>query len=193
MRRVRAGHADSDYVFLTQCVDGDSRSECRIDTAAEPKHDLAEAAFSHVIAGTEHQSCIGAGFDALVTIMNIPGKRLRIEADHVFFERLGLRDDLPVGTEREARSVEHQAIVATNLVHHGNRNAIMPGDSRQHVLAKFALAQVERRSRDVQQNLPARPDEVLHRIDAVEATVPEVLVVPGVLADGQRARSIVEE
>ena len=58
----------------------------------------------------------------------------------------------------------------------------------EHVASKFALAKGERRRRDIQQDLAACADQVFYRIDAVQAAVPEVLVVPGVFADGERAR-----
>ena len=187
-RRVRSGHADPDHVFLAQRVHGDCSGERRVDAAAESQHNLLEAALAHVIARAKNERRIRAGLDAFVAIMNVALQGLGIEADHVLFERLGLRDDLAVGAEREAGAVEDQAVVAANLVHHGDRHAVMLRDRRQHVLPKFALAQIEGRRRDVQQNLPAGSNQVLHRIDAIQAAVPEVLVIPSVLANGERAR-----
>src|SRR5664279_5094407 len=58
-------------------------------------------------------------------------------------------------------------------------------DSRQHIPPKLVLVQIERRSRDIQQYLPSRSNQVFHRIDAIQAAVPEVLVIPRILADGE--------
>src|ERR1035438_10103516 len=46
--------------------------------------------------------------------------------------------------------------------------------------------QVERRGGDVKQDPTSGGDQVLDRIDTVQATVPKVLVVPGILADRKR-------
>ena len=99
---------------------------------------------------------------------------------------------LPVGTKGEAGSVEDKAVVATNLVHHGDGNAVVASDRGKHVAAKFALAAGEGRGRNIQQDLAACADQVFDRIDAVEAAVPEILVVPGIFANGERARSAIQ-
>ena len=62
----------------------------------------------------------------------------------------------------------------------------MTGDGGQHLAAKFALAHPEWRGGNVEHEVAAGLNQRLDRIDRVEALVPEVLVVPGVLADGER-------
>jgi len=76
--------------------------------------------------------------------------------------------------------------------YHGDRYLVVPGDRGKHVVPELAFPQVERRSGDVQQNLPSRPDEIFDRVDAIQPAVPEVLVVPGVFADGEGAGSAIE-
>src|ERR1019366_7555129 len=73
-----------------------------------------------------------------------------------------------------------------NLVHQRNRNAVVPGNGGQHVKSQFAFVKIKRRRRDVQQDLSTRADQVLHRIDSVQLTVPEILVVPRVFANRER-------
>src|ERR1019366_1953030 len=68
---------------------------------------------------------------------------------------------------------------------HRDRYFLILCDGRQHVVAQFALAQPKRRRGNVQYEIPAPADQFLHGIDAIEPPVPEALVVPGVLADGQ--------
>src|SRR5271165_212093 len=100
--------------------------------------------------------------------MHVALEGLRIEADHVLFERLGLSDDLAIRSQRETRSVEDKAVIAADLVHHCDWDAVVFCDCRQHVTAQLSLVQRKRRSRDVQQELPAGANEVFYRIDTVE-------------------------
>src|ERR1019366_4835071 len=145
-----------------------------------------EAAFVHVIAGAQYQRGISARLQSFLSRVQVAGKRLAVKADEVLCERLGLREHPPIGPQRETRSVKHEAVVSANLVHQRNRNAVVPGNGGQHVKSQFAFVKIKRRRRDVQQDLSTRADQVLHGIDSVQLTVPEILVVPRVFANRER-------
>ena len=54
-----------------------------------------------------------------------PVKRFGVEADHVLCKRVGLREEFAVGPEGKAGAVKYEAVVAANLVHHGDGNAVV--------------------------------------------------------------------
>src|SRR5271165_548768 len=119
--------------------------------------------------------------------MNVSGECFSIKADHVFGKRSGLSEELAVGVKGKAGAVEDQAIVPADLIHHGDRHAVMPSNSGEHLAAKLTLAERERRGRDIQQDFAARANEVFDRIDAVQTAIPEVLVVPSVFTNREGA------
>ena len=90
----------------------------------------------------------------------------------------------PLGIEGQRGAVEDEAVVAADLVAHEDGNAVAPGDGGQHLAAHFALGMPERRGREVDVEGGILAHQLFHRIDGVETARPEVLVVPGVLADG---------
>src|SRR5208282_1871995 len=96
----------------------------------------------------------------------------------------GLRDELAARIESQRGTVEDEAVVAAGLVAHEHRDAVAAGDGGQHFAANGALVVPERRGRKVDVQRRALPHELFHGIDGVEAAPPEILVVPGVLADG---------
>ena len=142
----------------------------------------------HIVAGAKDECGVSAGFGACVARMNVSGESAGVKADHVFCEGGGLRQHFPVRTKGKAGSVKHEAVVAADLVHHGYGHTVVSSNGGEHVTTKFSLAKSEGRSRNIQQDLAACSDEISDRIDAVEAAIPEILVVPGVFANGERAR-----
>ena len=118
--------------------------------------------------------------------MEIAREGFRLEADQVFFKGTTLRDDFSFGVENDAGSVEDQAVVAADLIHHRNRNLVLARDRGQHVAAHFAFADPERRRGNVQNNVAARAYQRVDRIHRVQAFGPEELIVPGIFADGKR-------
>src|SRR5207245_8332581 len=80
----------------------------------------------------------------------------------------------------------HQAVVAADLIHERDGNFVLAGDARQHVAAEFAFADPERRGGDIEDKISTLANKRFHRINGVEALGPELLVVPGILADGER-------
>ena len=69
---------------------------------------------------------------------------------------------------------------------------MMPRRRGQHLRALLPLALPERRRRDVQNERGALPHLLLYRIDLVQPLLPVALVVPGVLADGQRHQLVAD-
>src|ERR1700722_5647473 len=118
--------------------------------------------------------------------MKIAREGLRIEVDEIFFEGTSLRDDVAFRVENDARSIEQQAVIAPDLIDHGDWNFVLTSDRRQHVAAQFTLTNPEWRCGDVEHEVAARANERLDRIDRVKALGPEQLVVPGIFADGKR-------
>ena len=100
-------------------------------------------------------------------------------------ERLSARYDFTGPVEHNAGAIEDQAVIATDLVHHHNRNAIIAGNGSEHLAAELALAYPEGRRRDIQNKVASSFDQLVHRIKPVELAVPEVLVVPRILANGE--------
>src|SRR5579864_6072883 len=118
--------------------------------------------------------------------MHLASQSLRIEIDQVFFKREPLRDYIAFTIEDQAGAIEDETVVAANLVDQNNGDFMLPGDAGQHVTAQFALADPERRGRNVQYEIPAGLDQGVHGIDGIEALHPKLLVVPCVLADRER-------
>jgi hypothetical protein len=115
--------------------------------------------------------------------VKITGQSGGVEANQVFLERLRTGNDSPIGCDGETGAIEHQAVIAADLVHHGDGNLVVLRNRRKHLLTEFAFADMERGRGDVQQDLATGAEQVFDRIDAVKAAVPEILVIPGIFTD----------
>ncbi len=93
----------------------------------------------NVIAGSENQSFVGAGFFSGDLGMHVAGEFVGIEIDQVFFEGLRLGKDLTVRADDHAGSVENEAVVASDLVDHGDGDFLIARDGGEHIAAQFAL------------------------------------------------------
>src|SRR5947199_5255142 len=111
---------------------------------------------------------------------------IAVEIDNVFFNGFALRDHISRGIYNNARSVENQAVISSDLVHHYDRNFVILGNGGQHVAAKFPLAEPERRRGDIEHEIAARLDQSFNGIKCIKALVPEMFIVPGVFANGER-------
>ena len=107
-----------------------------------------------------------------------------IENDQVFLKRGGLRNQLSARIQGQRGAVEDEAVVAAHLVGHEHRHAVAAGNGGQHLAADGALGVPEGRGGEVDVHGGMLAHQLFHGIDGVEAARPEVLVVPGVLADG---------
>ncbi len=185
-RRVGAGHADAQHILRAQSICGDGRHQRGIDAAAQRHQHLAET------RTCAHNRACPAPSPGRQLLCRLPaGLRIRrsvewIDHNQILFERGSLRNQLAVRVEGQRGAVEDQAVVAAHLVAHQHRNSVAPGNRRQHLAAHGPLAVPERRRREVDMHGRVLAHQLFHRIDFVEPPLPEVLVVPGVFADGDR-------
>ena len=105
--------------------------------------------------------------------------------DHhdVFREGSSLSDERAVGSDAERGAIEDEAVVAADLVADEDRQMMAFGDGREHALAGEDLAVPEGRRGDIEQQRRLLLHQVFDGVDGVETLRPEVLIVPGVLAD----------
>ena len=114
-----------------------------------------------------------------------------VDKHQVLGERGGLRQQMTLRIERQRRAVEDQAVVAAHLVDHDHGDAIAMGDGGQHLAADAALTVPEGRRGEIDVHRGLLAHQLLHGIDAVEPPRPEILVVPGIFADGDgEARAV---
>ncbi len=181
--RVGAGHSDGDDIFGTEGIGGNGRDERGIDASAEADKGLFEPAFAHIVAGAEDQGAVGGG-GIVVLGDGQDGGIKGVDDDQVFSEGGGLGNQFPARVQGEGGAVEDEAVVATHLVGHEHGHAVAARDGRQHFAANGALGVPEggRGQIDVQGGLLTH--QLFHRVHLVQTLGPEVLVVPGVLADG---------
>ena len=117
--------------------------------------------------------------------MQFSGKGIGVKQNQIFLERFATSDDIAFAIENKAGSVKDQAIISANLIYECNRHVIISRDGGQHVMPQLALVRPERRCRNVEHKISAGMYECLDRIHGIETARPEMLVVPGVLTDGQ--------
>ena len=123
--------------------------------------------------------------------MTVTLSGLGVVEDQVGLKGLGLRANTAVGGDDETRSIENELVVAADLVHHRNRNLKPAGDGLKHLETHLALAHVIRRGGNVDEQVHSLGGKFLHRVALVKFAVPKLLVVPDVLADGDRhARAV---
>ena len=185
LRRVRPGHANTDDVLRAERIGRNRRRQRGIDASAEPDDRPLEATFADVVARAQNQRFIGARFFPHDLWVHVSGQFAGVEIDQVFFKRLPLRNHPSIGSNHQTRSIEHQTVVSSDLVHHRDRHLLIARDGRQHVAPQLALAQPKRRRRDVEHEVAAGPHQFLYGIEAIQLPVPEAFVVPGIFADGQ--------
>ena len=92
--------------------------------------------------------------------------------------------DLAVGADQQRAPVEDQRIVAAHQVAHGDGQPVPPGRCGEHPAPDFGLADGVRGGGDVEDRLGALRGQLLDGIAQVARLLPELLVVPQVLADG---------
>src|SRR5262249_15769405 len=89
-------------------------------------------------------------------------------------------------------AVEDQTVIAANLIHHDHRTTKIGCDVLKHLATQLNFADMKWRCRNIQHQVTAGANQLFHGINAVQTLVPEVLVVPGVFANGQRDSATVE-
>ena len=101
-------------------------------------------------------------------------------------ERRRGRDHVSFRIHRKTGAVENNLVVASDLIDHDRRDLVPPHHGAEHLFAQFPFAQVERRAIDADDHAGALLHQLVDRIAPVEPMRPELFVVPGVFADGER-------
>jgi hypothetical protein len=104
--------------------------------------------------------------------------------------RLG--DNLPVGPQGKAGSVEDQAVIASHLVDHDDRCLVPLRDRGQHAVAQLPFPPVIRGGGDIEDDRAAGAHQLFDRVDGIEASRPEQLIVPRIFANGEGQPLVVQ-
>ena len=115
------------------------------------------------------------------------GRRLgrQLGEDEPLLEPGRLDHDLSASRDSQRSPVEHQRVVPAHQVAQRDRHSVAPRRGRHHVAPDVRLPQRVGRCREVHQELRALPGQLLRRVARVARLLPEELVVPEVLADGE--------
>ena len=95
----------------------------------------------------------------------------------------------PCAVHREAAAVEDELVVSADLVHVHDRDVVTLRRAGEDLAPELPLAHVIRRGVDAEQDFGPGLGQFLDRIAEVQPAFPELLVVPGVLADRERRRT----
>src|SRR5581483_12038840 len=104
-----------------------------------------ESALAHIIASAEDQRSINARIFAFDLLMNFAGESIGVEQNQIFFKRFALCDYVSFAIKNQARTVEHQTVVSTNLIDEDHWHMIVSGNGGQHVSSQLPLPRPERR------------------------------------------------
>ena len=74
---------------------------------------------------------------------------------------MGLGDELSDGIEGKAGTIEDETVIASDLIDEQDGKMVLAGDAGEHGLAELTLADMERRGRNVEDELGAGTDEIL--------------------------------
>ena len=176
-------HQHAEHVAGAERLGGDRGGQRRVDAAGEPEHRAGEAALARVVARAEHQRAPDLRLDVEVGRRRHRRRAREIADHHVGVERAAARERRAVGAEHAAAAVEDEIVVAAELVHVGDRQAVLQRHAAQHLFAPPVLAGRERRRRHVEDDGGAGGGELVDRIVMVAAPLPEIAIVPDVLAD----------
>ncbi len=111
------------------------------------------------------------------------GIGVEINDQHIFFEAFGARQEAALGVEGATSAIEDQIVIAANLIDVGEGKAVAARHLPEHALAQFLLACGERRRRKIENGVGAGLDKDLDGVFVVAAPLPEISVVPDILAD----------
>src|SRR5690606_22447937 len=100
-----------------------------------------------------------------------------------FLKRRSLEDDVAFFIRDQARSIEHDPVVAADKIDENDRQLLEFRSMCDHIAPKADLALVVRRCVDRDKHLSAELDDLVRRVGLVKAIFPEGLVVPKVFAD----------
>ena len=181
---IGAGHADADDVLRAESLSGDGGHERRVDASAQSQRWLCG---SRICA--HNRACPARARDRRPRSRRLQERERGGAWKGSTTTRSSANEAAcAMSSPRALRAKEEPSKMRLSLpptwLHMSTGMRIAAGDGGQHFAADGALVVPERRRRkiDVQSGMLAH--ELFHGIDRVEPARPEVLVVPGILADG---------
>ena len=191
LRRVVDGHLRGEaerqhhatHALRAERIHGDRRTERRVDAAGDAEQHARKAVLAHIVAQAQH----AGGVIALLAVDDLGHRPLAapavrrarpLQRGQALLERRKLRRQRTVAVQRERSAVEHQFILAAELVEVDQRQAAL-GDARHrdvdaHVVLVARVRRAVRHDEDFRAGLAQALDHVL---------VGGGLVDPDVLAD----------
>ena len=169
-RRVAVRQHHAVHLIGAERIDRDRRAERGIDAAGNAEQHAGKAVLADVVAQAEHAGRV-VGLVALgllgdrpgaAPVVAVPGEPQRGDA---LLERRQLRSEREIAVERERRAVEHQLVLAADLVEIDQRQAAF-GDPRHrhrqpHVVLVAGIGRAVRHQNDLGAGLGQRLDHVL--------------------------------
>ena len=194
---VARRHRHTQHRRRPERLGGDAGGEGRVDAAGEPHDGGAEAALAHIVADAEDERREHLGGERVGSRRGGGGEGLAVDPedarvaagevgdDERLLEERGPREDASVRSDEHRAAVEEERVVPADLVHVRDRHAVPARARGEHPLAERRLAGRVRRGGDVHDEGCAGAGELRDGIASVAGPVPEALVVPDVLADGE--------
>jgi hypothetical protein len=195
---VARGHGHAQDGLGPQRLGGEAGGQGAVDAAGETQHRAPETALPGVVAQAQHQRPA----DLVRLLLRSPWRRRAcprpsrlqlerrrraVEADDEqrLLEERRPRQHRAVGAEERRGAVEQQGVVPAHLVHVGHRSAVAAGRGGEHPLPQRWLPHGVGRGREVHHQRGPAGDELANWVALVARALPEALVVPDVLADGE--------
>ena len=143
-----------------------------------------ETAFANIVARPRNQRAIRVSNLFARLFMHIAFSGGGVEEDQVFRKRFGLGGYFSVRRQRNARTIENEAVVSSYLIHVDHRPFVGQSNGAQHLETQRALVERIGGPGEIQQHRTSLPDNFADRVAFVKLLGPEILVVPDVFADG---------
>lgn len=150
-RRKARGHGDGHHVVRAQGLGRQGQGQRAVYAARAANHGAREAAAARIVAQAQHdlaavelhggQACgrhAHAGLAGCVEEASVA----ELQRAQVLHEALGLEDHAAPGLHREGGAVEHDLVLAADLVHVEDGQAVARGRLAEDLVALLALAQV---------------------------------------------------
>ena len=187
LRGEAIGQHDAAHPLRSQRIDGDRRAKRGIDAAGKPEDDTGKPILLDVIAQAQHAGGVigllplldrlDRPLDAAPAIVCAPPMGDR----HTLAKRRKLRGERAVGVEHEGGAVEHQLVLAADLVEIDQRQTALRYPRNREVEASLGLVAPIGRTVRHQQDFPAGLRDAFDDVGA-----------PDILADGNADPHAVE-
>ena len=182
---VRPGHRDAEDLVRPERLDREGRRDRGVDAARQAENGRLEPALARVVGEREdegppqslHRGKLRRGR---------PAAARHVDRPEILFEPARRADQSAARVEGGRRAVEDEVVVAADEVAVHERHARAAGDALHHAPPQAVLPEGPGRGGDVDVEVEPERAQLRHRIGVVERPLPEGLVVPDVLADGDR-------